>query len=173
MLARSERAWSPGSPNAKLGASRSALLGRLQFRGLRQTPSSSPNYGCWLPPGPFPLKPCGAVWSRGLGGGGGRLVTMGISRSKWGARAGIWVGQWRAGGGGAPRSGTTGKPTGLTSEVRALVGGPGPEGSPSPSLRWRPGLLPDPVMVPVCLAKHDPHLLKSEFPPSPSVRSQG
>lgn len=132
----SDRAWSPGSPNAKLGASCAALLGRLRSRGLSQTPSSSPNYGCSLPPGPFPLKLCGAVWSCGLGSGGGgeRLVTIGICRSKWGARAGIWVGQWRAGGGGAPRSGTTGRPPGLTGEVPALVGGPGPEGSLSPSL---------------------------------------
>lgn len=92
VLARNEWAWSSGSPNAKLGASCAALLGRLQSWGLRQTPSSSPNYGCFLPrppPGPFPHKLCGAVWSCGLAVGrgrggiwGGELVTMGICRSK-------------------------------------------------------------------------------------------
>lgn len=65
---------------------------------------------------------------------------MGIWRSKWGVRAEIWVGQWRADGGGAPRSGTTGRPPGLTSEVPALVGGP--EGSLSPYPRWRLERLP-------------------------------
>lgn len=92
VLARNEWAWSSGSPNAKLGASCAALLGRLQSWGLRQTPSSSPNYGCFLPNPPPALSPInsvaqfGAAGSRLAGGGGGiwggELVTMGICRSK-------------------------------------------------------------------------------------------
>lgn len=163
MLARSERARSPGSLDARPGESCAALLGQLQCPGLRRTPLSFSNYGCSLPPGPFPLKLCGAVWSRGLGlggqWGGRRLVEMGICRSKWGARGEIWVGQWRAGRGGAPRSGTTGRPPGLTSEVPALVSGPGgPDGSLSPYPRWRPERL----LVPV-----------SGHSPQPPLRSQG
>ena len=73
---------------------------------------------------------------------------IGMCRSKWGARAGIWAGQWRASGGGAPRSGTRGWRPGLTSEVPALVGGPGGQkGLFHLSLRWRPGLLPAPVIA--------------------------
>lgn len=67
MLAWSEWTGSPGSSSARLGASCVSLLGQLQSRGLRQTPSSSPNYGYSLLPGPFLLKLCGAVWSCGLG----------------------------------------------------------------------------------------------------------
>lgn len=74
---------------------------------------------------------------------------MGICRSKWGAIAGIWVGQWRAGGGGAPRSGTRGWRPGLTSEVPALVGGPGGQKGLSLPLflRWWPEVLPILVIV--------------------------
>lgn len=85
-LAWSERARGSGSPSAKLGANCASLLGQLQSQGLRQTPSSSPNYGCSLLPGPFPLKLCGAVWSCGFGwrglGGEKRLVMIGMCRSK-------------------------------------------------------------------------------------------
>lgn len=55
VLAWSEWARSPGSPSARLGASCASLLDQLQSRGLRQTPSSSPNYGYSLLPGPFLL----------------------------------------------------------------------------------------------------------------------
>lgn len=80
----------------------------------------------------------GAAESGFWGGweGGGRFVVMGICRSKWGTRTGIWAGQWGAGGGGAPRSSHRQAP-GVTEE-RALVGGPAPAGSLSPSLRGRP-----------------------------------
>lgn len=51
-----------------------------------------------------PQKLCGAVWSSGLRcvRWGGFSVTD-TGWSEWGARAGIWVGQWRADRGGAPR----------------------------------------------------------------------
>ena len=81
VLARSERAGSPGSLDARPGESCAALLGQLQCPGLRRTPLSSPNYGCSLPPGPFPLKLCGAVWSCGLGLGG--AVGGGEGLSRW------------------------------------------------------------------------------------------
>lgn len=68
-----------------------------------------PHNAAARPSGPRPHKPCGAVWSRGLlcvGWGGFSVTDSGWS--EWRARAGIWGSQWRAGGGGAPRLGTTG-----------------------------------------------------------------
>ena len=139
VLARNKRARSPGSPNARPGARCAALLSQLQCPGLRQTPSSSPNYGRSLPHGPFSLKLCGAVWSCRVGLGVG-FVVIGVCRSKWGAGGEIWVGQWRTGRGGAPRSGTTGRPPGLTSqEPLWWAGQSGPKGVsfPLPSLTAR------------------------------------
>lgn len=101
---------SSGPGGGGLGAVRAALLSRPRSGAAPDVSAPPPPHtAATRLSGPRPHKLCGAVWSRGL-----QCVRWGCFSvtdtgwSEWGARAGIWVGQWRTGRGGAPRFGTTG-----------------------------------------------------------------